>query len=189
MADSNDHLKPDDVTTNHVHFHATDLLEVPPVLLVTEYEPVRIRQLLATHVDGRHVNDALYRAVLAIRRETGLEPYAYVVVFPQEGFEIPIDLRRVSDDASRLAGFVKEPRRTSEVVFDCAELQGPVADSICNLSRDEALAAIKALSADGQEFVLHDRCSPDERFAHVFEDGAYHHNYRYVATSLPEVER
>lgn len=175
------------VTTNQVHWNATQLLDVPPVLLVTEYEPLRIRQLLATFVDGRHVNDALYRAVIAIRNEYELEPHAYVVVFPQAGFELPIDLRGVSDDQTRLAGFVKEPRGTREVVFDYPELQGPVADQLSGVSREVAVSAVKQLSADGQEFTLSDRCCADERFAHVFSDGTYHHNYRYVATMIPEI--
>ena len=183
------HLISPHVTVNQVHWNATALLEVPPVMLVTEYEPVRVRQMLATFVDGRHVNDVLYRAVLAIRREYELEPYAYVVVFPSEGFEIPIDLRAISDDPAHLAGFVKEPRGTGEVVFDYAQLHGKIADELPRLSREQAVGAMKVFSADGQEFTLHDRCSHDERFAHVFFDGSYHHNYRYVATRLPEVER
>ena len=177
------------VSTNHVHFHATRLLDVPPVQLVTEYEPSRIRQRIALHIDGRVINDALYRAVIAIRREFDLEPHAYVVVFPQEGFEIPIDLRAISDDPARLVGFVKEPRGTREVVFDFTQLEGKLADSLAGASRDQSIAVMKQLSSDGQEFTLDDRCSHDERFAHRFEDGAYQHNYRYVATMLPEVER
>jgi len=121
--------------------------------------------------------------VLAIQNEHGLEPFAYVVVFPDDGFEIPIDLRRITDDASRLAGFVKEPRGSREVVFDCAQLHGVLADQLCAMPRSQAVSALKTLSSDGQEFVLHDRCSTDPRFAHVFIDGAYHHNYRYVAAS------
>lgn len=177
------------VTINHVHWHATVLLDVPPVQLATEYEPSRIRQRIATYIDGRLINDALYRAVIAIRHEFGLEPYAYVVVFPQEGFEIPIDLRAISDDPARLVGFVKEPRGMREVVFDYAQLDGKVADSLAGASRDQSLSVMKQLSSDGQEFTLDDRCSHDERFAHRFEDGAYYHNFRYVATRLPEAER
>ena len=176
------------VTMNQVHWNATDLLEVPPVLLVTEYEPLRIRQMIATFIDGRHVNDALYRAVVAIRREHRLTPHAYVVAFPQEGFEIPIDLRPVTDGPARLAGFVKEPRGLREVVFDYAELEGSLADQLRHLSRGEAVAVMKQLSSDGQEFTLSDRCAHDERFAHTFVNGAYRHNYRYVSSMLPEVE-
>ena len=174
------------VSLNQVHWHTSELLDVPPGLLVTEYEPGRIRQLLATFIDGRHVNDALYRAVAAIRREYELEPHAYIVVFPEEGFEIPIDLRDISDGAGGLAGFVKEPRGAREVVFDFASLQGGLADHLSNVSRDEAIAIMKKMSADGQEFTLPDRCSHDERFAHSFDDGVYRHNYRYVASMLPE---
>jgi len=181
MQHSSHELIPPGVTTNQVHWHTTDLLEVASVLLVSEYEPVRIRQLMANHLDGRQVNDAFTRAVLAIRDVHELEPYAYVVVFPDEGFELPIDLRPITDDASRLAGFVKEPRGSSDVVFDCAQLQGVLADQLCAMPRSQAVSALKTLSSDGQEFLLHDRCSPDARFAHVFIDGAYHHNYRYVA--------
>lgn len=177
------------VTTNQVHWSATDLLDVPPVLLVTEYEPVRIRQLIATYIDGRHINDALYRAVIALRREYALEPHAYVVVFPHEGFEIPIDLRDVTDDPSRLVGFVKEPRGIGEVVFDYAELEGALADRLRSFSREDAVAIMKHMSADGQAFTVSDRCAHDERFAHTFVNGSYHHNYRYVSSLLPEVER
>lgn len=177
------------VSLNQVHWHTSDLLDIPPVLLVTEYEPVRIRQLLATFIDGRHVNDALYRAVNAIRRECELEPYAYVVVFPDEGFEIPIDLREISDRSPGLAGFVKEPRGVTEVVFDYTELQGPLADHLTGVSRSEAIAIMKQMSADGQEFSLSDRCAHDERFAHTFFNGHYRHNYRYVASALPETHR
>ncbi|MFW5741696.1 MAG: hypothetical protein ACOC2D_00345 [Spirochaetota bacterium] len=174
------------VSLNQVHWHTSDLLDVPPVLLVTEYEPVRVRQILATFIDGRHVNDALYRAINAIRREYELEPYAYIVVFPDEGFEIPIDLRDIGDRPGGLAGFVKEPRGTREVVFDFASLQGDLADHLSGVSREEAVAIMKKMSADGQEFTLHDRCAHDERFAHTFEDGVYRHNYRYVAATLPD---
>jgi hypothetical protein len=177
------------VTLNQVHWNTNDLLDVPPVLLVTEYEPVRIREILAGFIDGRHANDALYRAVTAIRREYELQPFAYVVVFPDEQFEIPIDLREISDRSSGLAGFVKEPRGTHEVVFDYAELQGPLADHLSGVSRGEAISIMKQMSADGQEFTLSDRCAPDERFAHRFSDGAYRHNYRYVASTLPEIHR
>lgn len=187
--DASSHHEPPGVTLNQVHWHASQLLDVPPVSVVTEYEPIRLRQQLAGYVDGRHVNDALYRSIVAIRREFELQPYAYVVVFPQEAFEIPIDLRAVTDHPERLVAFVKEPRGTREVVFDFAQLQGKLADGVSALSRDEAVATLKRLSADGQEFVVSDRCCDDERFAHVFEDGSYRHNYRYVATLLPEVER
>ena len=176
------------VTMNQVHWNATDLLDVPPVLLVTEYEPVRIRQMIARYIDGRHANDALYRAVLAIRREHRLTPYAYVVAFPQEGFEVPIDIREVTDEPAQLAGFVKEPRGLREVVFDYTELEGSLADQLRHLSRSEAVAVMKQLSSDGQEFTLYDRCAHDERFAHTFQNGAYHHNYRYVSSMLPAEE-
>lgn len=178
-------LETPSVSLNQVHWHTSDLLDVAPVLLVTEYEPVRIRQILANFIDGRHVNDALYRAVTAIRREHELEPYAYIVVFPQEGFEIPIDLRDISDRAGSLAGFVKEPRGTREVVFDFASLQGGLADHLSGVSREEAITIMKKMSGDGQEFTLHDQCAHDERFAHNFDDGTYRHNYRYVAATLP----
>lgn len=181
--------EPTGVTFNQVHWNASHLLEVPPVYVVTEYEPVRMRQQLAGFVDGRHVNDALYRAIVAIRREFSLEPYAYVVVYPQEGLEIPIDLRVVTDRPDRLVAFVKEPRGTREVVFDFAQLQGRLADGVSGLSREEAVATLKQLSSDGQEFVVADRCCADERFAHVFENGVYRHNYRYVASMLPEAKR
>ncbi len=186
---SHDTLPTPGVTMNQVHWHATDLLDVPPVLLVTEYEPVRIRQMIATYIDGRHVNDALYRAVLAIRRDHGLEPHAYVVAFPREGFEVPIDVRPITDEPSRLAGFVKEPRGQREVVFDYAELEGSLADELRTLSREEAVSVMRHLSSDGQVFKLSDRCAHDERFAHTFINGVYRHNYHYVSSLLPEVER
>lgn len=181
MNQSTHDLQTPGITMNQLHWRASDLLEVPPVLLVTEYEPVRLRQQLAAFVDGRDVNDALYHAVLAIKREYELEPHAYVVVFPQDGFEIPVDLREITDESSRLAGFLYPPRGSREVVFDYTQLDGGLADQLRTFSRDEALASMKQLSADGQEFTLYDRCTNDERFAHRFEDGTYRHNYRYVA--------
>lgn len=173
------------MTMNQVHWNATELLEVPPVLLVTEYEPVRIRQELATFLEGQRVNDALSQAVLAIRNEHEFDPYAYVVVFPDAGLEIPIDLREISDDPARLAGFVKEPRATTDVVFEYTELRGTIADQLTSVSREEAITGLKELSSGGQEFLVSDRCCHDERFAHQFSDGRYHHRYRYVAARLP----
>jgi ABC-type transport system substrate-binding protein len=184
-----DSYSPAPVTLNHLHWHTNDLLEVPPVLLSTEMSAVRLRQALATYIDGRHVNDALYRAVLALRREFSLRPYAYVVTFPHEGFEIPIDLRPIAGDPGRLAGIVKEPRSVRDVPFDYAEIEGNLADHLAKLTREEAVQVLKQMSSDGQEFTISDRCSDDERFAHHFIEGAYRHNYRYVASLLPEVER
>ena len=186
MADSNDLLNPDDVTTNHVHWSSTRLLEVPPVLLVTEYEPVRIREDLATFLDGRHVNDALSQAVTAIRKEYELEPHAYVVVFPHEALEIPIDLRR---DLGRLVAPCRASSRSLAVpqksCSSTPSFAGPSRTQLVSVSREEAINGLKQLSSDGQEFLLSDRCCGDERFAHQFNDGRYHHNYRYVAAELP----
>ena len=184
-----EHLQPAPVTLNHLHWHTNDLLEVPPVLLSTEMSNVGLRQALAAFIDGRHVNDALYRAVLAMRREFALQPFAYVVTFPHEGFEVPIDLRPIAGDPGRLAGIVREPRSVRDVPFDYAEIAGNLADQLATLGREEALQILKQMSADGQEFTISDRCSNDVRFSHHFIDGAYRHNYRYVASLLPEVER
>jgi hypothetical protein len=180
--------EPAPVTWNHLHWHTNDLLEVPPVLLTTELSAMRMRQALAGFIDGRHVNDALYRAVLAMRREYSLQPYAYVVAFPEEGFEIPIDLRLIQEDQARLAGIVKEPRGVRDVPFEYVELEGRIADHLRGVSREEAIQVLKQMSSDGQEFSISDTCSHDTRFAHHFADGSYRHNYRYVATLLPEVE-
>ena len=178
----------DPVSMNQVHWRTTDLMDIPPVLLVSEFETVQIRSLIARYIDGRLVNDALKAAVHAISSDDGWEPGAYVVVFPESGLEIPIDLRRISDREQQYAGYVLEPRGSSEVAFDCAELQGKLADRFCSGPRDEAVAAMKAMSADGQAFVLLDHCTHDEAFAHHFEDGQYWHAYRYVAAALPPRE-
>jgi hypothetical protein len=172
------------VTINQVHWRSTDLIEVSPVLLVSEFEPVQIRSLMARYIDGRQVNDALRAAIQALRADDGWEPGAYVVVFPDSGLEIPIDLRSISDREGQYAGFVLEPRGSSEVAFDCAGLTGKLADRLCNGPRDEAVAAMKAMSADGQAFVLADHSSHDEAFAHHFEDGRYWHAYHYVAATI-----
>ncbi|MFW5742038.1 MAG: hypothetical protein ACOC3H_01960 [bacterium] len=181
MSRSTHTLETPGVTMNQIHWRTSELLEVPPVLVVTEYEPVALRRRFAALIDGSRTNDALHRTILAIDREFKLEPHAYVVVLPEFGVEIPIDLRDITDDATRLAAIVYEPRATREVIFEYTQLEGVIADQLASLSRDEAVAAMKRLSADGQEFTLFDRCVHDERFAHTFEDGVYRHNYRYVS--------
>jgi hypothetical protein len=180
-------LQPQAVTLNQIHWNTTDLLEVPPVLLVTEIEQSVFRQRLATFVDGRHVNSVLYRSVAAIRSHFALEPYAYVVVFPAHRLELPIDLRALSDKPHHFVGIVKTPRGTSDEVFDLAELHGRVADELAGLPREAVIGTLKELSEDGQEFLIHDRCDPSDRFAHTFREGQYWHNYRYIASELPEV--
>jgi hypothetical protein len=147
-----------------------------------------IRQKLAEFVDGRRVNEALHRAVSAIRINFAAEPNAYVVVFPAERLEIPIDLRELSDEPGALVGIVKEPRSTLELMFDLVELQGVLADQIKGMPREFAITAMKSLSEDGQSFAIHDQCDPGDQFAHVFDSGTYHHNYRYVSASLPGTE-
>ncbi len=177
------------VTLDQIHWNTSDLLEVPPVMLVTELEPSELRQRLAIFVDGRHVNDVLYRAVVAMRARYGLEPYAYVVVFPAFRVEIPIDLRPLSDQPDSFVGIVKAPRSTSEEVFDLAELHGRVADELSALPREAIIGVLKEMSEDGQEFMIHDQCDPSDRFAHTFAEGKYWHNYRYIASELPELEQ
>lgn len=180
---------PEPVTVNQIHWRATTLLAVPPVELVSEIAPMDLRKLFARYIDGRHVNDALYRGVQAIRREFRLQPNAYVVLFPNLQLEIPLDLREVSDDPGRFAGFIYEPRATTEVPFDYAEINPRLADAIARRSREEAISAIKELSADGQEFTLSDSCAQHPAFSHHFEDGRYWHGYHYVAATVPEIER
>lgn len=183
-----DDLETPTVTTNEIHWSTSDLLDVPPVRLVTELDPMELRQRLAAFVDGRHVNDLLYRSVVAIRSSYGGQPGAYVVVFPDQRLELPIDLREVSDEPGRLIGIVKDPRATYEMIFDLAELQGVLADQMAGMPREAAIGAMKSLSETAQSFTVHDRCDHDERFAHEFSDGTYHHNYRYVSSRLPGVE-
>jgi len=184
-----DTQRPDTVTWDYLHWRTNDLLEVPPVLLVTEFTTAEIRMRLAEFVDGRHVNDVLYRAVMALRKEHALEPSAYVVAFPQESLEVPIDLRQIAGEPARLAGIVKRPRSMRDVPFDLAQLKGEIADHIRNVSRSEAIQILKHLSSDGQEYDILDSCDSDHRFGHTFHAGTYLHRYRYVASLLPEVER
>jgi hypothetical protein len=176
------------VTLNQIHWNTSDLLEVPPVTLVTEIEPSVLRQRLATFVDGRHANDVLYRAVVAMRSHFGLEPHAYVVVFPALRLELPVDLRPLSDQPENFVGIVKAPRGTSEEVFDLAELHGRVADELSGLPREAIISVLKEMSEDGQEFLIHDQCDPSDRFAHTFASGKYWHNYRYIASELPGMD-
>ena len=102
------------LTWTQIHWRGNDILDVPPILLVTEMSVLQFRQAMARYMDGRHVNDALYRAVLAIRSEHELEPYPYVVGFPAVAFELPIDVREIADDPNRFVGLVKMPRGIRE---------------------------------------------------------------------------
>ena len=172
------------MTANQIHWNTSELLEVPPVRLVTELDPSRLRQLLAAFVDGRQVTEVLQRSVHAIRANFATEPHAYVVVFPDHRLEVPIDLRAISDEPGSYAGIVKEPRSTNELVFDLAEVQGTVADQMVGMPREYTISAMKSLSELGDTFLLHDICDSSDRFAHVFDDGAYHHSYRYVSAHL-----
>ncbi|TVQ28218.1 MAG: hypothetical protein EA382_02245 [Spirochaetaceae bacterium] len=165
----------------------TDLLSMPPVSIVTELGTDQLRALIATFVDRRHTNDVLYRSITAIRTQYALAPGAYVVEFPRERFELPVDLREIDDRPGLFVALVKTPRGVDEVTFDLAEVAGPLADHLRTLSREDALRAMREMSGDGQEFLLHDRCDPDDRFAHRFEDGVYSHTYRIATAALPEV--
>ena len=170
---------------------STLLLDVPPVRVVTELERTRLHALLGGLMDRRHVNDALYRAVTAMRVEHRLVPGAYAVAFAMEGFEIPIDLRPLEDpvdEGIRLVAYIKEPRRLTDVVFDLPSIQGRLADHLRSLTREHAERIMCDLSSDGQEFTIADRCDPDERFAHRFSNGRYRPNYLRVTSLLPEVE-
>lgn len=176
------------VTWNQIHWRTSELLDVPPVLLVTECDPLEFRKVMATFIDGRHVNDALYRAVQAIRRDHSLEPFPYVVAFPEHAVEIPIDLRPVLDEPTQLAGIVMQPRSIHEPPFQLAQLDPKLAGTLHTSRREHAIEILKSLSRDSSEVVVSDMGDRDELFLHWFVGGSYRHSYRYVAAQLPEVE-
>ncbi|MCK4514905.1 MAG: hypothetical protein KAU31_06585 [Spirochaetaceae bacterium] len=155
------------ITWDQVHWRTNQLLDVPPVLLVTECDPFEFRKAMARFIDGRHVNDALYRGVLAIRRESDLEPHPYVVAVPEHAAEIPVDLRAISEE---------EP-----------QLDADLADHVHTCRREQAIQLLREMSRDGSEISISDIGDHDDRFFHSFVDGVYRHRYRYVATHVPEV--
>ena len=175
------------VTWDQVHWRTNQLLEVPPVLLVTECDPLEFRKAMARFIDGRHVNDALYRAVLAIRREFDLDPYPYVVALPEHAAEMPVDVRAVSGEESQLVGIVSLPRSIHEPPFLLPQPNADVADVAHIRRREYAIQLLKDLSRDGSEISINDIGDRDDRFLHSFVDGMYRHSYRYVAAYVPEV--
>lgn len=177
------------VSWSLIHHRTHDLLEVPPVLLVTEVEPIAFRQRMAHFVDGRHVNDVLYRAILAIRRHHCLTPHAYVVAFPSERFELPIEIHPITGEATRLVAFVKTARSVDELPFELAELDVALANHLRHLSREQAITLLKSFTEDGTRVDLTDVCDSDLRFVHSFHDGVYLHSYRYVAATISELDK
>lgn len=174
------------LTSDQVHWRTNRLLETPPVLLVTESDPLCFRKAMASFIDGRHVNDALYRSILAIRREFHLEPHPYVVAFPHHGVELPIDLREISDEPDRLVGIVSIPRSTNEVPFLLTQLDDDIPDHELIRRREYAIQILKDMSRTGPEISVRDIGDRDNRFMHTFSNGVYHHSYRYVAAYVPE---
>lgn len=177
------------ITWTQIHWRGNDLLEVPPVLLVTEIAVLQFRKVMARYMDGRHVNDALYRAVLAIRSEYELEPHPYVVGFPSLALELPIDIRAIADESDRFVGLVKMPRGIREPAFDVDDLDEALANHIRISQRSQSVQLLKTLTEDGSEIELNDSCETDGGFRHLFRDGSYEHSYRYVASMIPELER
>ncbi|MBU8912864.1 MAG: hypothetical protein KOO61_02500 [Spirochaetales bacterium] len=175
------------MTWDQVHWRTNQLFEVPPVLLVTECDPLEFRKTMACFIDGRHVNDALYRGVLAIRREFGLEPYPYVVALPEHAAEIPVDVRAVSGEESQLVGILSLPRSIREPPFLLPQLNIDAADLAHIRRREHAIQLLKDMSRDGSEISINDIGDRDDRFLHSFIDGMYRHSYRYVAAYVPEV--
>ena len=175
------------MTWDQVHWRTNQLLEVPPVLLVTECDPIEFRKRMADFVDGRHVNDALYRGVLAIRREFDLEPYPYVIALPAHGAEIPVDLQAISDEDSQFVGIVSLPRSIHEPPFLLTQFHSKLADLVNTQRREQAIGLLKDLSRDSSEITVSDIGDRDDRFFHSFVDGVYRHSYRYVAAHIPEL--
>ena len=174
------------VTSDQVDRRTSDLLEVPPIRLVSEFSPDQVRARLGLFLDEAHINDALSRAAQAIGEDSGFAAGAYVVVFPDLAMEIPIEVREISDAPGTHAGFVYEPRSANEIVFDLTELYDDLADNLANSPRAEAISTMKDLSADGQEFALTDECCDSGAFMHLFEDGEYSHSYRHVSAAPPQ---
>lgn len=179
---------PEPVTWAQIHWRGNDLLDVPPVLLVTELAVLQFRQAMARYIDGRYSNDVLYRAVLAIRREFNLEPHPYVVAFPFVALEIPIDIRAIADEPDQLVGLVKMPRGIREPAFDVDDLDEALANHVRVSQRSKSVQLLKSITEDGSEIGLNDSCEADGSFRHVFRDGTYEHSYRYVASMIPELE-
>ena len=175
------------MTWDQIHWRTNELLDVPPGLLVTERDPFEYRKETARFIDGRHVNDALYRGVLAIRREFALEPYPYVIAFPEHAVEIPVDLRTISGEESQLVGILSLPRSIHEPPFLLTQFEGKMADLAQTRRREHSIRQLKDLSRDGSEVLLNDIGDRDDRFLHSFVDGVYRHSYRYVAVFVPEI--
>jgi hypothetical protein len=144
---------------------------------------------MAAFIDGRHVNDALYRAVQGIRREFELEPFPYVVALPHHAVEFPIDLRPIMDEETKLVGVVSLPRSIHEPPFVLTQLDPKLAEHVHTSRREQAIELLKTMSKDSSEFMLNDVSDRDDRFVHSFVDGQYRHSYRYVVTELSEVDR
>ena len=159
------------------------------MLLVTESNPLDFRKAMAAFIDGRHVNDALYRAVQGIRRDYELEPFPYVVAFPAHAVEFPIDLRPVMDEESQLVGIVTPPRSIHEPPFTLTQLDPKLAQAVHSARREHAIELLKSLSRDSSELILNDMGDHDDRFVHSFVDGQYWHSYRYIAADLSEIDR
>jgi len=174
---------------NQIHWRTSELLDVPPVLLVTECDPLEFRKAMAAFIDGRYVNDALYRGVQSIRRDYELEPFPYVIAFPQHGVEIPFDLRPIVDEATKLVGVLSLPRSIHEPPFVLTQLEPKLAEHVHTSRREQAIELLKTMSRDSSEFILSDVIDRDDRFVHSFLDGQYRHSYRYVTAELSEVER
>lgn len=170
----------------YLDWQCADLLEVPPVEVVTHEPVIAYRQNVARFIDGRHVNDAIYRAVLALRREFGLESGPYVVVFPQYRFEIPLDLRPI-DGEGGLAAVAYLPRSTTRTSVDLTSLEQELAGELRRLPRDAVIQRLKTFDPDGT-IELPDICG-SAVFVHRFAGRAYRHSYRYVAAGIPELDR
>lgn len=170
----------------YLDWRCGDLLKVPPVEVVAHGEAIPFRQLLAQYIDGRHVNDALYRAVLAIRREYSLEPGSYVVVFVTQRFELPIDLR-VLVDAPGLVAIAYTPRRVGDLPVCLSSVDDELANRLRGRPRDEVIALLREVGA-ASPIDLPDRCG-GECFRHRFSADGYERTFRYVSTGIPELDR
>jgi hypothetical protein len=174
------------MTSGQVHWRTSRLLEVPPVLLVTEGDPMNLRMALASFIDGSRANELLSRSVLAIRQEYDLAPHAYVVALPQFGLELPIDLRAISDEPDHLVGIVSPPRSISDTPFLLSQLDEGIAGKELRQRRSYAIQTLKDMSRNGPAISVTDIGDRDNLFVHTFTNGVYHHSYHYLAAHLPD---
>lgn len=175
------------LSSHEVHWRYRTLIDVPPAYLVTRDDPMNFRVAMAAFVDGRNVNDVLYRAVLAIRTEYELDPFPYMVSLPELRAEFPVDIRPIDDEPGHVVGIVSEPRSLHAVPW--TSIPENIVPVVQGLSREPAIQSLKDLTRSGEEILLPDRADEGNRYHHRFLDGQYVHSYRSVVVFVPEVHR